>query len=331
MKNILLSLLALLVCSPSIAQNRQLENYGFEIKLEVNGDFLVIQNQNKIDSFVLQSEYSLLDLNDTNKVIRALRFDVNHLEELYNQYLPDANHNRLSLIQALAARSQSIPEQRIIFIDAQQGSSADDEIVNDELVPISEVEENSEPSPFGKWSWIGMLIGGIAGGLMVYLLGKHKKHPSTNSTNSNQESAKTNPELTRSKEELANIKATLQKRIAFDEQYFGNSFDTIIKPLEKALEAKNEKAILPLLIQAMSQYSALTRFKLEKKQSFDQANMEILVGTKTYAKSDFPKIDKNTSPDNIPNKLKTLIDLLQKAEATGVDNTVVSGYKIQDL
>ena len=48
-------------------------------------------------------------------------------------------------------------------------------------------------------------------------------------------------------------------------------------------------------------------------------------------KTDFPVIDKNTSPDDIPNKLKSLIALLKNAEANKVEGSIVSGYKIDNL
>lgn len=326
MKNIILSILFLFSGLTIIAQNRLLENYGFEIKMEVKNSFLLIQNQEKIDSFKLNESLALQNTADTNKVIRALRFDNNHLSDLYNQYLNEDERSRPNLIKALAERSVSVPAGRIIFVDAQ----ASTEDVQDELVPIETIEATPpSKNPFGKWSWISMLIGALAGGVLVYFLGNQKNKPATK--NQNTSSGNEDAQLLKAKEEIVSLKTTLKKRIEFDEKYFGQSFENIVKPLEHALEAKNTQAIVPLLIEAMAQYSALTRFKLEKKQSFDLANMQILLGNATFAKSDFPIISKNTSPDNIPNKLKALIELLQKSQAQEVSNTIISGYKIQDL
>ena len=327
MKKTCSTIIALLLVVSLFAQNRRLENYGFEIKLEAKNNQLLIQNHEQIDTFALNVDNSLKNQENADKVIRSLRFDNNHLAELYTQYLNDGEHNKANLIQALVERSLSLPEQRIIFVDAAQTSN-DEEIAKDELLPINEAQEPNTPSPFDKWTWIALGLGLLGGFLVGKLLSKNNKVASnTSSENKTQE----NTELTQAKEEVANIKSTLNKRLEFDEKYFGNSFDDIIKPLENALEAKDVKTIVPLLIQAATQYSALTRFKLEKKQSFDVENMQILLGTSNYGKSDYPTIDKNTSPDDIPNKLKVLIELLRHAQATSVDNAIVSGYKVQNI
>lgn len=324
MKKITLYIFLCLLSLNALAQDnkRVLPEYGHTIKFEVSTNYLIIAEEGRIDSFKLSDELNLIKLADTALVLNVLHFDSIQIMDLTNQYIPDGEQNNAYLINALIKRATELEGQRIIF----SGNGDSMPIEEPMYTPEMEVDESKLDYTF----WLSIL-GGVLGGLLLGLfLGmRMKKEPIP--ANANLGESKEDALLTKTKKELAEIKTSLQQQLAFDQQYFKQSFNTIIVPLENALEARDLKAITPLLLKAMAHYTAVTRFKLEKKQSFDLANMQILMGNMTYQKSDFPRIDKNTSPDDIPNKLKALIELLKNAQADGVDESIVAGYKIEKL
>ncbi len=327
MKTRIIYFTLLLISINCFGQNSSLLDYNYEIKLEVKNNKVFIQDKDKIDSFRLSNSGTLLLASDTAALISALHFEAGHLIFLQQQYTPSETYSAKKVFDAIIKKAHIAEGNRIIF-----GNAASSDISNnptDELVPIATIE-NAQASPFGMWTWIGLLAGLFGGTLLGFLLAKNKKttvpvlEKHTDSKNENELLAQT-------KAELASIKNSLQQQLDFDKQYFEQSFETIVKPLDNALEAKDAATIIPLMIKAMAHYAAITRFKLEKKQSFDLANMQILMKRATYQKSDFPIISGNSSPDNIPNKLKTLIELLQNAKAKDVKDTIVSGYKIENI
>ena len=222
-------------------------------------------------------------------------------------------------------RAKELEGQRIIF-------SGSEEIANSETDEPMYTPSETEEIGFGFMQWLWITLGVLGGLLLGLILGKSFKKKNTNETEPTDEHTTVdNESIEKVKKELAEVKTSLQHQLDFDKQYFEQSFQKIIIPLEKALEARDTQTIVPLLVQTMAHYTAITRFKLEKKQSFDLANMQLMMGTTTFAKTDFPVIDKNTSPDDIPNKLKSLIALLKNAKANKVEGSIVSGYKIDNL
>ncbi len=325
------NILIILCCFLSLtawAQNetdnnrRVLPNYEHEIKLEVSNGQLKIQEKEKLDSFALNENLQLRNLVDTSAILNALHFEESQLTDLYGQYVMADSNTQTNLLNALIKRATELEGQRIIF----SGKGESIPIEEPMYTPETEVDESKLDYTF----WLSIL-GGVLGGLLLGLFFGMRMNKEPIPVNTNLGQSKEDILLTKTKNELADIKTSLQQQLDFDQQYFKQSFNSIIVPLENALEARDLKAITPLLIKAMAHYTAVTRFKLEKKQSFDLANMQMLMGSTTYQKSDFPRIDKNTSPDDIPNKLKALIELLKNAQADGVEESIVAGYKIEKL
>lgn len=308
------------------SNKRTLPNYAHTISMGIENNQLIIREQSIKDSFDLNENLGLKNIGDTTAILNALHFEQAQLIDLTDQYNPHGDRTNLNLIQEIIKRAKQLEGDRIIFVG--NGDTLADPTEEAMYTPNAEPEENS----FDIMRWLFVLLGLIGGLLLGVLLGKrmNKKKVPENNISVDKKSSDTDV-LEKTKTELAQIKTSLQQQLDFDKQYFEQSFNTVIIPLEKALEARDTKTIMPLLIKAMAHYTAVTRFKLEKKQSFDLANMQIMMGKSSFEKSDFPTINKNTSPDDIPNKLKALITLLKNAEANGVDNSIVSGYKISNL
>jgi len=327
MKKITLYIFLCLLSLNALAQDnkRVLPAYGHTIKFEVSSNYLIIAEEERIDSFRLSEELNLVKLADTALVLNSLYFENAQIKDLTDQYIPDGEQNNAYLINALIKRATELEGQRIIFSgDGTMASLEEDLMFSPETAEDQAIIDTT--------FWLSV-FGGVLGGMLIGLfLGMRlKKKPIRADENMEDKQGANIALLSKTKNELAQIKTSLQQQLDFDQQYFKQSFNTIIVPLENALEARDLKALTPLLIKAMAHYTAVTRFKLEKKQSFDLANMQILMGNTTYQKSDFPRIDKNSSPDDIPNKLKALIELLKNAEANGVEESIVAGYKLENL
>jgi hypothetical protein len=85
------------------------------------------------------------------------------------------------------------------------------------------------------------------------------------------------------------------------------------------------------LIQFTMFVQAILRDEQSIKQSYDEINLNILNGKEPWDTSKIKTIDHTTFDDEIPNKLKTIVHLLQSKQSQWCGDIVVLGYKIGDL
>jgi hypothetical protein len=136
--------------------------------------------------------------------------------------------------------------------------------------------------------------------------------------------------LEEAKNETAAYKKNLDIHKEFDQKYYTEAFRKLVSPMSDVLEKGSRKEIIESLLKIMSHYSSLTRYKIEKKQPYDEANMQYLMNQRT--KNDVAiEIDANTPIDKIPKNIKPLIDLLQEQSSHGLDESIIAGYKIKNL
>ena len=117
----------------------------------------------------------------------------------------------------------------------------------------------------------------------------------------------------------------------FDKSYFNEAFKKLVVPMGNALESGNRKDITETTLKMMMHYSSLTRYKIAKKQPFDEHNIHYLLNQKGNADASVVEINGATPIDKIPKNIKTLIDLLKESGSQGLDDSVVAGYKIKNL
>jgi hypothetical protein len=67
-----------------------------------------------------------------------------------------------------------------------------------------------------------------------------------------------------------------------------------------------------------------------EKTNYDDANIQLITGNASLTQG-FPVIGHQTPIDKIPANLRVLITLLQKNGVSGLDDTIIKGYKLKDL
>ncbi|KAA5533444.1 hypothetical protein F0919_12960 [Taibaiella lutea] len=136
--------------------------------------------------------------------------------------------------------------------------------------------------------------------------------------------------LEEAKNETTAYKKNLDVYTDFDQKYYNEAFRKLISPMNDAMEKGSRKEIIETLLKIMSHFSSLTRYKIAKKQAYDEPNMQYLMNQRM--KNDAAvEIDSNTPVDKIPKNIKVLVDLLSEQSSTGLDESIISGYKIKNL
>jgi hypothetical protein len=128
----------------------------------------------------------------------------------------------------------------------------------------------------------------------------------------------------------ANLERNLEIYRNFDSGYFNEAFRKLIAPMNEALEKGSEKEILENLLKIMGHFSSLTRYKISKKQPYDEANIHYLLNQKSN-ENIAVDINGDTPIDKIPKNIKTIIDMLKQQDSKGLDDSIVAGYKIKNL
>lgn len=117
----------------------------------------------------------------------------------------------------------------------------------------------------------------------------------------------------------------------FDSSYFNEAFRKLVVPMSNALESGSRKEMTEYLLKIMMHFSSLTRYKIAKKQPFDEANIHYLLNQKGTGDTAFTEINGNTPIDKIPKNIQTLITMLKEHNSNGLDDSIIAGYKIRNL
>jgi hypothetical protein len=121
-----------------------------------------------------------------------------------------------------------------------------------------------------------------------------------------------------------------KKLIDGDSFYYNAVFEKLILPLQTALDNGDEAAVVKYAHLAMVHLSSITRVKIQKKQKYDDANIQLITGNASLTQ-EFPQIDGQTPIDKIPANIRVLMNILQKNGVNGLDDTVIKGYKLKQL
>ncbi|MCY1544546.1 hypothetical protein D9M68_804390 [compost metagenome] len=81
---------------------------------------------------------------------------------------------------------------------------------------------------------------------------------------------------------------------------------------------------------AATHLSSITRTKIRKKLNYDDANVQLITGNPTFT-NEFPVIGPDTPIDKIPANIRVLRDILQRNGVTGLDDSIVLGYKLKHI
>ncbi len=221
----------------------------------------------------------------------------------------------------------------------------------------ADADNNAEGS--GNMNWLyamlgGLAIGAIAAVVVMKLTGKKTAGaiPDSASITVAEETADKATtakvpaaEVKKLKQEIKNLTAqvaslqtgneSLEKNLNiyrnFDSSYFGEAFRKLIVPMNEALESGSQKEIAEHLFRIMAHFSSLSRYKIAKKQPYDETNIHYLLNQKGSNEAVATEINAGTPVDKTPKNIKAITDMLKAYGSQGLDDSIIAGYKIKNL
>ncbi len=222
-------------------------------------------------------------------------------------------------------------------------------------INAAEADSDQPAATNNNWYYglLGGLLIGIIGAAVVLKFFSPKKtaipqpreEDAAPDTEKGKEQRISAAEVKKLKQEIKNLSAqvavlqgdneTLEKNLGiyrnFDSTYFGEAFRKLIVPMNEALESGSRKEIMEHLLKIMSHFSSLTRYKIAKKQPYDETNIHYLLGQKGSNEVVATEINADTPIDKIPKNIKAITDLLKEQGSKGLDDSIITGYRIKNL
>ncbi|WP_118974327.1 hypothetical protein [Taibaiella koreensis] len=212
---------------------------------------------------------------------------------------------------------------------------------------ISDTADDTGNNDSQRFPWLPVVLGLVAGAVITAVVmrlssGKAKANTprpeSQPETQPIREEGRPSPQEQKLKRQLDNLtkeKEQLQQQLAsdrnFDNEYYGEAFRKLVAPMHDAMERGAHREIEENLMKIMSHYSSLTRYKIAKKQPYDEANIQYLMSRKSPGEGLATEINKDTPVDKIPKHIKPLLDLLREQGSGGLDESIISGYRIRNI
>ncbi len=366
MKNLLLTLL--FVCTGSLfvaAQPWRISGYKDTSAITIvnEGKEVKVQNGAASATFPLHAEGQLLRLKssaENERLLRLLKVDAARIDKEFHEL-----DRSLLAGEKLINRANAFAGKKLMIVpegyNAGPGENMNEAGNNNggEAGGVNETPATDEGGNLWKDNWMTLLLAalGIAlvSALLTRMLVKSKKAPEAapvadpepvavagtgkepkgNAT----ELKKVKQELTAVQAELEQLQvshAELEKKLnvnrSFDSSYFNEAFRKLVVPMHEALESGSRKDTLESVLKMAMHFSSLTRYKIAKKQAFDEANIYYLLNQKAPgAEVVVTEIDRSTPEDKIPKNIRTVTDLLHEQGSAGLDDTILSGYRIKNL
>lgn len=302
----------------------------------IKNDKLRVQKEDQVDSFSIKKNggnYELANPQDMDKIYTILNVTPAQMETALK------DQEGASLIAKLLGVTAKMKDQKLLVQPSANGSS-DTTPVEEGAQPATEVTKEEGNN------WLIALFAGIGALIVGIIIGRVSK-PKLKAPAFQPEPVKENnmesvqpvnnklveqlkQELAATKEKSNLITEKTQKLIDGDNAYYSAVFEKLILPLQTALDNGNEADVAKYAHLAMVHFSSITRVKIRKKQNYDDANIQLITGNASLTQG-FPVIDHQTPIDKIPANLRVLINLLQKNGVSGLDDTIIKGYKLKDL
>lgn len=263
---------------------------------------------------------------------------------------------QILFIILLGLVSTGVPAQTSVPKDSP--SVQDTPVQDGEAGGISAADADTAEQPSSSPNWLLLALSAVGGAVVAVVVLKMaapaKKQETITATAPTEEipaeAAEKAPkisaaELKKIKQELKvlsqqveNLKADnmqLEQNLSiyrnFDSSYFGEAFRKLTMPMNEALEKGSRKEIIENLLKIMSHFTSLTRYKISKKQPYDEANIHYLLNQKGGGDGQAIEINGTTPIDKIPKNIKTITDLLKEQDSKGLDEAIIAGYKIKNL
>lgn len=318
--------------------------YNGAATIAVKESKLILSKHNLSDTFLLKKEANATVLaNDADSAAVYNKLELTPLQ--LNQALTEqAGANAIAKLIDIAARMQG---QQLQIVPGEANALSPTDSIEEGAKPATLVEESSNnnwlmPTAIGLIALVlGILVGRITKKTNTtnIVTNRLPEEPKMATTAEPEESivkveskqmAQLKKDLAAALEKNNLITEKTQKLLEGDNLYYNAIFEQLILPLQTALDNGDEAAVVKYAHLAMVHFSSITRVKIRKKQKYDDANIQLITGNASLTQ-EFPQIDAQTPIDKIPANLRILMNILQKNGVTGLDETVIKGYKLKQL
>ncbi|GEM_PF-932911 len=358
MKNIFLATLLCLWSLLAMAQEPwQVPNYNNRSSLTIfdGGKHVEVKNGDEKSAFPIVksgSQFKLKNAADNSKILSLLKLDVAVIEAKYASM-----GNTLSSAEKLITRASELQGQQLLMVSASGGAmdSVNDIVAEDEEPAggVEGVQDEAAPSSV-NWLYVagGALLLIIVTAAITKAMTKkstpvivedEKEEQQTVAVKAGKQPAVKAEELKRLKQQVKELQqqydalmqrnSETEKNLAqfqsFDKDYFNEAFKKLVAPLSNAMESGSQKEIVENALKIATHFSSLTRYKISKRQEHDEANILYLLGKNSNTNT--TEITAATPLDKIPKNIKVLMDILKQYQSAGLDESIVSGYKIKNL
>jgi uncharacterized membrane protein YhiD involved in acid resistance len=233
-----------------------------------------------------------------------------------------------------------------------------DPMVNDEAGGIDASEEPAPAEAGLPVNWIVLALGGlviaVVASVITYAVTASSRKQSPVATapapemkvSEEQPATETSDaslnqlqnELNQQAQELVKLRQTckeqeqkLQVQAQFDAAYFSAVFRKLVTPLHEAMEQGSKKDLLEQMFKMSIHFTSLTRYKIAKRQPYDEANIHYMLNQRAGLPDSAVEITADTPADKIPAHMRPVLELLKENNSSGLDESVIAGCIIRKL
>lgn len=313
--------------------------------------------------FPLRTEGKLLRLKtsgENERLMRIVNVDIAKVDQEFK-----ALDGSLTAGEKLINRANAFVGKKLMIVPEGYAGGVEDSAYeevnnNGEAGGVNEPQDQQASGNVWKDNWLYLLLAALVGAILSAVVtravsGKKQTQPAVVpeeqpepvvAAAEGKEPKGSAAELKKVKQELKDVKAQLDNLLSlntelekklninrtFDSNYFSEAFRKLVAPMNEALESGSRKDIIENMLKMSMHFSSLTRYKIAKKQAFDETNIHYLLNQKTAGTDvSITEIDGQTPVDKIPKNIKTVIDILKENNSAGLDDSILSGYRIKNL
>ncbi len=310
----------------------QLPGYTGSAAVIISNDVLKVQKDEKVQDFAIKRSGKTIELvnpQDSTAIYNLLHVSSAQLTSVLSDNAGSSTINKMLDVAG------KMPDGKLLISQNGTAASATDTVEEEGAQPAAEVAETSTAN-----AWLWPLVSGVIALIIGFIAGKMMR-PSAPAPQHNDNVApagaadplvlqQLQKELTDTRDKNRLITEKTQALISGDELYYNQVFQKIVLPLQEAINQGNQAEIMRQLNIAATHLSSITRTKIRKKLNYDDANVQLITGNPTFT-NEFPVIGPDTPIDKIPANIRVLRDILQRNGVTGLDDSIVLGYKLKHI